>query len=70
MKMESHAAAAAAHHSDGHAHGSLRTYLVGFVLSVVLTAVPFWLVMSGAVFTTRTAFELVTLPPVLATTTV
>lgn len=26
-------------------HGSRRDYLVGFVLSVVLTAVPFWLVM-------------------------
>lgn len=28
--------------------GSRRGYLVGFVLSVVLTAVPFWLVMTGA----------------------
>ena len=32
-------------HGDGHAHGSLRGYLIGFALSVVLTAVPFWLVM-------------------------
>ncbi|MBA8878833.1 cytochrome o ubiquinol oxidase subunit IV [Phyllobacterium myrsinacearum] len=32
---------------DGHAHGSLRSYLIGFGLSVVLTAIPFWLVMSG-----------------------
>jgi cytochrome o ubiquinol oxidase operon protein cyoD len=30
------------------AHGfSRRVYLTGFLLSVVLTAVPFWLVMSG-----------------------
>jgi cytochrome o ubiquinol oxidase subunit IV len=29
-------------------HGSLRGYLVGFFLSVVLTAIPFWLVMTGA----------------------
>ena len=29
-------------------HASLRDYLVGFGLSVVLTAIPFWLVMSGA----------------------
>jgi cytochrome o ubiquinol oxidase subunit IV len=35
-------------HGDEHGHGSRRTYLIGFVLSVVLTAVPFWLVMSGA----------------------
>ena len=35
------------HHDDGHAHGSMRDYLIGFGLSVVLTAIPFWLVMSG-----------------------
>lgn len=36
-------------HSAQHAasHGSVRSYLTGFVLSVILTAVPFWLVMSG-----------------------
>jgi cytochrome o ubiquinol oxidase operon protein cyoD len=34
-------------HTAGVAHGSLRSYLVGFGLSVVLTAIPFWLVMSG-----------------------
>jgi cytochrome o ubiquinol oxidase subunit IV len=35
------------HHDDGHAHASLRGYLIGFGLSVVLTAIPFWLVMTG-----------------------
>ncbi len=34
-------------HDDGHAHGSLRGYLIGFGLSVLLTALPFWLVMGG-----------------------
>lgn len=34
-------------HGDQHGHGSRRGYLMGFVLSCVLTAVPFWLVMSG-----------------------
>jgi cytochrome o ubiquinol oxidase subunit IV len=34
-------------HDDGQAHGTLRTYLIGFGLSVVLTAIPFWLVMTG-----------------------
>ncbi|WP_420101562.1 cytochrome o ubiquinol oxidase subunit IV [Bosea sp. (in: a-proteobacteria)] len=29
----------------GAAHGSLRSYVTGFVLSVILTAIPFWLVM-------------------------
>ena len=29
-------------------HGSMKGYLTGFGLSVVLTAIPFWLVMSGA----------------------
>jgi len=37
-----------AHDHDGHgaAHGSLRGYVTGFLLSVVLTAIPFWLVMN------------------------
>lgn len=34
-------------HGDTHGHGSTRGYIIGFVLSVVLTAVPFWLVMAG-----------------------
>lgn len=34
-------------HGDDHApHGSLRGYVTGFLLSVVLTAIPFWLVMN------------------------
>jgi cytochrome o ubiquinol oxidase subunit IV len=32
----------------GAAHGSVRSYVTGFLLSVLLTAVPFALVMSGA----------------------
>jgi cytochrome o ubiquinol oxidase subunit IV len=40
-----------AHHEehDEGGHGSLRGYATGFLLSVVLTAIPFWLVMSGGV---------------------
>ena len=37
------------HDHGGAAHGSLKSYLIGFGLSVVLTAVPFWLVMTGAI---------------------
>ncbi|NEI54785.1 cytochrome o ubiquinol oxidase subunit IV [Rhizobium leguminosarum] len=36
-------------HSHGHqaGHGTFRSYMTGFVLSVILTAIPFWLVMAG-----------------------
>ncbi|WP_306222448.1 cytochrome o ubiquinol oxidase subunit IV [Bosea beijingensis] len=33
-------------HDDHAPHGSLRGYVTGFLLSVVLTAIPFWLVMN------------------------
>lgn len=32
-------------HAAGQPHATLRGYLMGFVLSVILTAIPFWLVM-------------------------
>lgn len=38
-----------AHFDDGIPHVSARGYLNGFVLSVVLTAIPFALVMTGAI---------------------
>lgn len=34
---------------DEAAHGSLRDYVIGFVLSVILTAIPFWLVMGDVI---------------------
>ncbi|WHO40462.1 cytochrome o ubiquinol oxidase subunit IV [Sphingobium sp. AP49] len=34
------------HHEEG-AHGSFGSYMIGFGLSVILTAIPFWLVMSN-----------------------
>ncbi|MEO0881970.1 MAG: cytochrome o ubiquinol oxidase subunit IV [Pseudomonadota bacterium] len=34
---------------DHGSHGSYRSYLIGFGLSVVLTVIPFWVVMSGSV---------------------
>ncbi|TFI59336.1 cytochrome o ubiquinol oxidase subunit IV [Sphingomonas parva] len=33
-------------HGETQGHGSKRSYLVGFGLSAVLTAIPFWLVMA------------------------
>ena len=44
-----------AHHHDDHdhqdagPHSTLSGYLVGFVLSVILTAIPFWLVMGKVI---------------------
>ena len=36
-------------HSNGHGagHGTFRSYMTGFILSVILTAIPFYLVMAG-----------------------
>ena len=35
------------HHSDDSAyHATVKGYVIGFLLSVVLTAIPFWLVMA------------------------
>lgn len=47
-----------AHHDHGHApdapsHGTQKSYLIGFGLSVVLTAIPFWLVMTMPIGNTR-----------------
>lgn len=50
--MSAHAPAGHDHaHGDDHGHGaphgSLRSYVIGFVASVVLTVIPFWLVMGN-----------------------
>ncbi|MBP0637560.1 MULTISPECIES: cytochrome o ubiquinol oxidase subunit IV [unclassified Cupriavidus] len=37
----------AAHDSHGSTHASFKSYLIGFVLAVVLTVIPFKLVMDG-----------------------
>ncbi len=41
-----HDTAAPVHEMEG--HGSKKSYLVGFGMSAVLTAIPFWLVMTNA----------------------
>lgn len=52
MAAHSHDAAPAQsghhQHESGEAHATVGGYITGFILSVVLTAIPFWLVMSGA----------------------
>lgn len=34
-------------HGGGHDHGSYGSYITGFILSVILTAIPFGVVMAG-----------------------
>ncbi|GMM60004.1 cytochrome o ubiquinol oxidase subunit IV [Novosphingobium pituita] len=41
------------HHEE--AHGSMRDYVIGFVLSVILTAIPFAIVMGGLITDHHTA---------------
>ena len=36
-------------HDDGSAHITLKGYVTGFVLAVILTAIPFWLVMGKVI---------------------
>ena len=33
-------------HIAGAAHGTYKSYIIGFLLSVVLTVIPFWMVMN------------------------
>lgn len=37
------------HHDDGAPHSTMSGYVIGFVLSVILTAIPFWLVMNNVI---------------------
>lgn len=45
MSAHDHTAGHAPGHEHHEPHGTLKGYLVGFALSVLLTAIPFWLVM-------------------------
>jgi cytochrome o ubiquinol oxidase operon protein cyoD len=40
---------AAVGHDHGANHGTLKSYVTGFILSIVLTLISFWVVMSGGV---------------------
>ena len=66
MSVETAAVGPSDDHGHGHGHGpdshdaphgTFESYVTGFVLSVILTAIPFFLVMSGLVGSGRlTAF--------------
>lgn len=51
----------AGHHHDGHGHhddgphSTFSGYMTGFILSIILTAIPFWLVMSDIITNRTTA---------------
>lgn len=46
------------HDDDGHheeaPHGTLKSYVTGFILAAILTAIPFWIVMARVFETSRT----------------
>ena len=54
MSATDHAA-----HEESYGHGTKRSYLVGFILSVALTAIPFWLVMTGVLTPAATAITVI-----------
>lgn len=35
------------HHEIEMPHATMRDYVIGFILAVILTVIPFWLVMAG-----------------------
>jgi cytochrome o ubiquinol oxidase operon protein cyoD len=57
--MASNTHAHHAHHGDEHHDDgpqvTLREYVIGFILSVILTAIPFWLVMNDVISDRTTA---------------
>ncbi|MGP1956902.1 MAG: cytochrome o ubiquinol oxidase subunit IV [Arsenophonus sp. NC-PE1-MAG3] len=34
--------------NSGASYGSMKTYLIGFILSIILTVIPFWMVINNA----------------------
>ncbi|XQW83582.1 cytochrome o ubiquinol oxidase subunit IV [Thalassotalea piscium] len=47
-------------HHDA-SHGNVKTYLIGFALSVILTVIPFYMVMSGDYTKTTTLWVILSL---------
>ncbi|MCI0511322.1 cytochrome bo3 quinol oxidase subunit 4 [Chromohalobacter marismortui] len=49
---------------DGGNHGSVKSYVTGLILSIVLTIIPFGMVMSGG-FSTMTVFVTISIMAIL-----
>jgi len=47
------------HSHEEHSHGSVKSYVTGLILSIVLTIIPFWAVMSGSFDTGATVIIIV-----------
>ncbi|MGC3873840.1 cytochrome o ubiquinol oxidase subunit IV [Halomonas sp. GXIMD04776] len=45
--------------TGGASHGSVRSYVIGLILSIVLTVIPFAAVMTGALSTAATVLTIV-----------
>jgi len=57
MSAAQHSSPGHDHHDDIGYHATVKGYVIGFLLSVALTAIPFWLVMGQVLPTPRmTAF--------------
>ncbi|MEG3767571.1 cytochrome o ubiquinol oxidase subunit IV [Alteromonas sp. 14N.309.X.WAT.G.H12] len=56
--MSQHNANSVDHAAD---HGDVKSYVIGFVLSVILTAIPFWMVMEGDFSKGATIWSIVTM---------
>ncbi|HEJ9508517.1 TPA: cytochrome o ubiquinol oxidase subunit IV [Proteus mirabilis] len=44
---------------SGASHGSMKSYLIGFILSVILTVIPFWMVMEETATTSTILWTVV-----------
>lgn len=44
---------------EEHSHGSVKSYVVGLILSIVLTIIPFGIVMTGSLGTSATVLIIV-----------
>ena len=46
-------------HDQAHQDHGIKPYVIGFVLAVILTVIPFWLVMSGSMDKVTTLWTIV-----------
>ena len=46
-------------HDQAHKDHGIKPYVIGFVLAVILTVIPFWLVMSGSMDKVTTLWTIV-----------
>ena len=56
--MDSHTAHGHDHSPSGAGHGTIKDYAIGFVLSVILTAAAFWVVMAHVLSPEATVYTI------------